>query len=111
MVLGSSPSGTIPAVRAGHYLLDIPGHCGGRGSLRKDEHMRKNLKEARQRAGMTQQQIADRLGLTLRHYQKIEYAEIGGSYEVWDALEDLLGIHQRKLREISNNRPAPRENP
>lgn len=73
--------------------------------------MRENLKKARKEAGMTQQQMADRLGLTLRHYQKIEYAEIGGSFEVWDALEDLLGIHQRKLREISDNRPAPKENP
>ena len=50
--------------------------------------MRKNLKEARQKAGMTQQQMADRLGLNLRHYQKIEYGEIGGSFEIWDALED-----------------------
>ena len=73
--------------------------------------MRKNLKEARQKAGMTQQQMADRLEISLRHYQKIEYAEIGGSFEVWDALEDILGIHQRILREISNNHPAPKENP
>ena len=73
--------------------------------------MRKNLKEARQKAGMTQQQMADELNLNLRHYQKIEYGEIGGSFEVWDALEDILGIHQRKLREISNNHLAPKENP
>lgn len=72
--------------------------------------MRKNLKEARQKAGMTQQQMADRLEISLRHYQKIEYAEIGGSFEVWDALEDILGIHQRKLREISNNHLSPKEN-
>lgn len=68
--------------------------------------MRENLKNARKAAGMTQQQMADKLGISLRHYQKIEYAEIGGSFEIWDALEDLLGIHQRKLREISNNHPA-----
>lgn len=72
--------------------------------------MRKNLKEARQRAGMTQQQMADKLGLNLRHYQKIEYGEIGGSFEIWDVLEDILGIHQRKLREISDNRHVPKEN-
>ena len=59
---------------------------------------------------MTQQAMADKLGLNLRHYQKIEYAEIGGSFEVWDALEDILGIHQRKLREISDNRHVPKEN-
>lgn len=72
--------------------------------------MRKNLKEARKRAGMTQQQMADKLELNLRHYQKIEYGEIGGSFDAWDALEDMLGIHQRKLREISDSRPAPKEN-
>ena len=59
---------------------------------------------------MTQQAMADKLGLNLRHYQKIEYAEIGGSFEVWDALEDILGIHQRKLREISSNCPGPIKN-
>ena len=66
--------------------------------------VRENLKQARRAAGMTQQAIADKLGLTLNHYQKIEYGILGGSFEVWDALEDLLGVHQRILREISSNR-------
>ena len=65
--------------------------------------IRKNLKEARLAQGYTQQQVADKIGLTLRHYQKIEYAEINGAFEVWDALEDLLGVHQRVLREIPNS--------
>lgn len=69
--------------------------------------MRENLRKARKAAGLTQQAMADRLGLTLRHYQKIEYAEISGSFEVWDALEDLLEVHQRILRETSNNHPGP----
>ena len=34
---------------------------------------RERLKKARKEAGMTQQQMADRLGLMLGHYQKIEY--------------------------------------
>ncbi|MEZ3435694.1 MAG: helix-turn-helix transcriptional regulator [Lachnospiraceae bacterium] len=72
--------------------------------------MRKNLKEARKKAGMTQQQMADRLEIGLRHYQKIEAGDTMGSFEVWDALEDILGIHQRKLREISSIHPAPKEN-
>lgn len=38
--------------------------------------MRKNLKEARAAAGLTQQQMADKLGLTLGHYQKIEYNKL-----------------------------------
>ncbi len=73
--------------------------------------MRENLKNARKAAGLTQQQLADKLGLTLGHYQKIEYAYLNGSFEVWDALEDLLGVHQRILRENVNNHHALRESP
>ncbi len=69
--------------------------------------MRENLKNARKAAGLTQQQMADKLGLTLGHYQKIEYNKLNGSFAVWDALEGMLGIHQRKLREISNNHHVP----
>ena len=72
--------------------------------------MRENLRKARKAAGMTQQAMADQLGLTLRHYQKIEYSELNGSFAVWDALEDLLGVHQRTLRAIANNRPGPKGN-
>ena len=72
--------------------------------------MRENLKKARKEAGMTQPAMADRLEITLRHYQKIEYAEIGGSFEIWDALEDLLGVHQRILREILDNHPSLKGN-
>ena len=71
---------------------------------------RENLRRARKAAGLTQQAVADRLGLTLRHYQKIEYEELSGSFEVWDALEDLLGVHQRILRETANRNPDPKEN-
>lgn len=77
---------------------------GGRG-----QGMRKKLQAARKAKGLTQQAVADALGITLRHYQKIEYAEIGGSFEIWDALEDLLLVHQRTLRELSNNRPDQEE--
>ena len=73
--------------------------------------MRNNLKAARKAKGLTQQALADKLGLTLRHYQKIEYAEVSGSFEVWDALEDLLGVHQRTLREIGDNRPVREGSP
>lgn len=64
--------------------------------------MRKNLKEARQKAGLTQKQVAEHLGITLTAYQKIEYGTRIGKIENWDKLEDLFGIHQRRLREISS---------
>ncbi len=62
--------------------------------------MRKNLREARQKAGITQQQVADKIGISLVYYQKIEQGSRTGDFEIWDSLEDLFNIHQRKLREI-----------
>ncbi len=61
--------------------------------------MRKNLKEARAVAGLTQQQMADKLGISSRHYKYMEAGKIVGNVELWDILEDITGIHQRKLRE------------
>lgn len=63
--------------------------------------MRKQLKEARMRAGLTQQQMAEKLDISLRYYQNIEAGERTGDFTLWDTLEDLLGIHQRILRELS----------
>lgn len=62
--------------------------------------MRENLKRARLAAGMTQQQMADKLNITLRYYKKIEAGNMLGSIEIWDRLEDITGVPQRKLREI-----------
>ena len=65
--------------------------------------MRKNLKEARQRAGMTQREVAERLRIHERYYQYIEAGKKTGDFTLWDALEDLFHIHQRVLRENLNN--------
>lgn len=61
--------------------------------------MRKNLKDARRKKGLTQKQVAEYLGITEHAYQKIEYGERIGKIESWDKLEDLFGVHQRTLRE------------
>lgn len=71
---------------------------------------REVLKNARIQLGLTQQQMADKLGICLRYYQKIEYGESMGSCEIWDALEDTVKIHQRSLRENSNICHVPKEN-
>ncbi len=60
--------------------------------------MRKNLKEARQKAGMTQKQVAEYLGIGVRRYQDIEYGKTLGSIKHWDALEDLFHVPQQQLR-------------
>lgn len=69
--------------------------------------MRKVLKKARQDAGLTQQQMADRLGISLVYYQKIEQGTRTGDFYIWDTLEDITGVHQRKLREMQDTRPDP----
>ena len=67
---------------------------------RRKNFMRENLRNARKAAGFTQQQMAEKLGITLRAYQQIEAGDYQGKIEHWDKLEDLFGIHQRKLREL-----------
>ena len=64
---------------------------------------RENLKKARQEAGMTQKEVAEHLGIHERYYQHIEAGQRTGDFTLWDMLEDLFNIHQRKLREISDN--------
>lgn len=62
--------------------------------------MRTQLKKARMDACFTQQEMADRLGITLVYYQKIESGSRTGDFTIWDALEDITGIHQRILRQL-----------
>lgn len=61
---------------------------------------RPNLKRARLDKGMTQQMMADALGITLNYYQKIEAGDRSGDFGIWDDLEDITGIHQRVLRVV-----------
>ena len=72
--------------------------------------MRTNLKKARQDAGLTQQQMADKLNIGLRYYKSIESGERLGGVDIWDALEDITGIHQRTLREIQAIRRDTKDN-
>lgn len=47
---------------------------------------------------MTQQHVADYLGISLRYYCHIEAGTRTGDFQIWDDLEDLFSIHQRVLR-------------
>lgn len=71
---------------------------------------RKNLKDARRKAGMTQNQVAGYLEISERYYKQIEAGQRTGDFTLWDSLEDLFGIHQRALREISENCPGKEGN-
>ena len=76
----------------------------------RKEIMRQNLKQARLQKGITQQQVADKLHITLRHYKAIEYGERLGSIEIWDNIEDIFEVNQRILREISENHHDKEDN-
>lgn len=52
---------------------------------------------------MTQQATADALGISLRYYCHIEAGTRTGDFEIWDQLEDMFGVHQRKLREVDRS--------
>lgn len=61
--------------------------------------MRKNLKKARNKKGMSQRNVADFLGIHIRAYKYLESGHTKGKIETWDKLEDLFGVNQRYLRE------------
>lgn len=61
--------------------------------------MRVALKQARERAGFTQEQMAKILGVTVRAYQFIESGDSDSRPKLWDRLEDLFNVDQRELRE------------
>ena len=63
-------------------------------------NMRKNLKEARQKAGMTQKQIANYLKISEIGYRQIESGKRLGAIKTWDKLEDLFNVPQRELRKM-----------
>ncbi len=62
--------------------------------------MRKNLKEARQKAGMTQRQVAEYIGISEIGYRQIESGKRLGAIKTWDKLENFFNVHQKKLREM-----------
>ena len=72
--------------------------------------MRDNLKKARRSIGLSQQNVADLLGVDLRYYKYIESGERLGAIWLWDLLEDITGVHQRELRELSETYPCQEDN-
>lgn len=60
--------------------------------------MRENLKNARKSLGLTQPEMAKKIGISTRGYQHMEQGIRTGSVNLWDKLEDITGVHQRILR-------------
>ena len=95
---GSFPDNVIDL----HVGYDDPEAWGRQESL--EGEMRANLKRARQNKGMTQQQVADYLGISERQYHYIESGERLGKIKYWDSLEDLFNLYQRTLRDKEDSR-------
>ena len=55
------------------------------------------VRDARKRCGLTQQELADRSGMGLRHIQNIEYGLVNPSYECLNALVKSLGVSANLL--------------
>lgn len=53
------------------------------------QKMRKKLRKARKEKGLTQQQVADQIGISLVYYQKIEQGSRTGDFEIWDSLSEI----------------------
>lgn len=73
--------------------------------------MRTNLKKARQAAGMTQKQVAEKLGISEIAYRQIENGKRDGKIIYWDMLEDLFNLHQRTLRRCADNHQSTEDHP
>lgn len=62
---------------------------------------RQNLIKARRQAHLTQAQLAERIGTTKQRVCNLETVVCSTSPEIWDKIEDILGVPQRQLREVS----------
>jgi transcriptional regulator with XRE-family HTH domain len=63
--------------------------------------MRVTLKQTRERAGKTQKEMAESIGISEIYYRTIENGTREGKGHIWDALEALFEykIPQRQLRQ------------
>jgi len=65
--------------------------------LKKEEKVRSVLKNKRLEKSLTQQQVANVLGITLRMYQYIEAGKAEGKLTHWLQLEKILNTPISKL--------------
>lgn len=63
--------------------------------------MRK-LNTIRKEKGMSAREVSEKIGVTLRYYRQMESGERTGQANLWDSLEDIMGVHQRILRETTS---------
>jgi len=59
--------------------------------------------------GMTQRQVAECLGVSVRMYQHIESGTRNGKVELWDKLSDLFVVPSKELRKPHREEWHPRK--
>ncbi len=64
----------------------------------------RNVRRLRARAGLTQQATADRAGLDIRHYQKVEHEETNATVATLAHIAAALGVGIAALFKV----PRPR---
>lgn len=52
--------------------------------------MRKNLKDLRKKRGFSQKELAEKLNISERQYQKLEAGTSNGSVALWQNLKTIL---------------------
>jgi len=65
--------------------------------------MRRNLIEARKNKRLTQTELGELVGLTTQFICDLERGRSKGSVTTWDALEAVLKVDQRVLRETDSS--------
>ena len=63
---------------------------------------RELLNKTRKEMGISATQMAAKLGITRRYYLQLESGNRTGTPVIWDAIEDITGINQRKLRQTTS---------
>ncbi len=56
-----------------------------------------NIKEARMKSGLTQSEVADKAGISVNHYARIERGEVNLSVETLEAILEVLATKSSKI--------------
>ena len=54
---------------------------------------------ARHNCGLTQKELAKRIGISERQYQRLEYGKSDGSLKTWKILSDILKVSIEDLNQ------------
>ena len=71
--------------------------AAGSGLKKWSEHVGNRIKEARERLGFTQVELADKAGLTQSHISRLESAAHSATHKTLEKIAQALGVEIREL--------------